>query len=83
MKIYKVKLTVEAENQEQLNEKMQAFQDLQSNLPHEDFLQAVEIIVEHPEIVDFIKEVAPEGDEELSLTDYISIAQKAFARFAD
>jgi hypothetical protein len=83
MNIYKVKLTVEAKDEKQLKEKMQAFQDLQTNLSHEDFLQAVEIIVEHPEIVDFIKEVAPEGDEELSLTDYISIAQKAFARFGD
>ena len=83
MNIYKVKLTVEAKNQEQLQEKMQAFQDLQTNLTHEDFLQAVEIIVEHPEIVDFIKEVSPEGDEELSLTDYISIAQKAFVKFGD
>ena len=83
MNIYKIKLTVEAENEKQLREKMQAFQDLQTNLTHEDFLQAVEIIVEHPEIVDFIKEVAPEGDEELSLTDYIGIAQKAFTRFGD
>jgi len=79
--IYKVKLTVEADSPEQLKEKMQAFQDLQTNLSHEDFLQAVEMIVEHPELVEFIKEVAPEGDEELTLTDYIGIAQKAFAKF--
>jgi len=79
--IYKVKLAVEAESPQQVKEKMQAFQDLQTNLSHEDFLQAVEIIVENPEIVEFIKEVAPEGDEELSLTDYIGIAQKAFEKF--
>jgi hypothetical protein len=79
--IYKIKLTVEAESQEQLQEKMQAFQDLQSNLEHEDFLQAVEMIVEHPDLVEFIKEVAPEGDEELSLADYFEIAKKAFKKF--
>lgn len=81
MNIYKVKLTVEADSPEQVKEKMQAFQDLQTNLSHEDFLQAVEIIVEHPDIVEFIKEVAPEGDEELSLGDYINIARKAFEKF--
>lgn len=81
MKIYKVKLNVEAENERQLQEKMQAFQDLQTNLNHEDFMQAVEIVVEHPDLVEFIKEVAPEGDEELSLTDYFSIARKAFEKF--
>ena len=81
MNIYKVKLHVEANNPQQVKEKMQAFQDLQNNLEHEDLLQAVDIIVEHPEIVDFIKEVIPESDEEMSLADYINIAQKAFARF--
>lgn len=79
--IYKVKLTVDADNEKQLHEKMQAFQDLQTSLEHKDFLQAVEMIVEHPDLVEFIKEVAPEGDEELSLTDYISIARKAFEKF--
>ena len=81
MNIYKVKLHVEANNPQQVKKKMQAFQDLQNNLEHEDLLQAVDIIVEHPEIVDFIKEVIPESDEEMSLADYINIAQKAFARF--
>ena len=81
--IYKIKLTVEADNEKQLKEKMQAFQDLQANLEHEDFLQAVEMIVEHPDLVEFIKEVAPEGDEELSLADYIGIARKAFEKFGE
>ena len=81
--IYKIKLNVEADNEKQLHEKMQAFQDLQSNLEHEDFLQAVEMIVEHPDLVEFIKEVAPEGDEELSLADYIGIANKAFAKIGE
>ncbi|PHQ85482.1 MAG: hypothetical protein COB65_02935 [Thalassobium sp.] len=81
--IYKIKLTVDADNEKQLQEKMQAFQDLQSNLEHEDLLQAVEMIVEHPDLVEFIKEVAPEGDEELSLTDYIGIAKKAFEKFGE
>ena len=79
--IYKVKLTVEADSKEQLAEKMQAFQDLQNNLNHEDLIQAVEMIVEHPDLVEFIKEVAPEDDKELSLGDYINIARKAFQKF--
>ena len=81
--IYKVKLTVEADSPDQVKEKMQAFQDLQTNLEHEDFLQAVEMIVEHPDLVEFIKEVSPEGDEELSLADYIGIARKAFEKFGE
>tara|TARA_R110000782_G_scaffold237188_1_gene323306 strand:+ start:19607 stop:19852 length:246 start_codon:yes stop_codon:yes gene_type:complete len=79
--IYKVKLTVEADNKEQLVEKMQAFQDLQNNLNHEDLMQAVDMIVEHPDLVEFIKEVAPKDDKELSLGDYINIARKAFQKF--
>ena len=79
--IYKIRLAVEAESEEQLKEKIQAFQDLQDNLEHEDLLQAVEMIVEHPDLVEFIKEVAPDGDEELSLADYIGIAKKAFDKF--
>ena len=79
--IYKIKLTVEADNEKQLKEKMQAFQDLQDNLEHEDLLQSVDVIVENPELVDFIKEVAPEDGEELSLGDYLSIAKKAFQKF--
>jgi len=79
--IYKVKLTVEADNKEQLAEKMQAFQDLQNNLNHEDLMQAVDMIVEHPDLVEFIKEVAPKDDKELSLGDYINIARKAFQKF--
>ena len=47
--IYKIRLAVEAESEEQLKEKIQAFQDLQDNLEHEDLLQAVEMIVEHPQ----------------------------------
>ncbi|MCB9335830.1 MAG: hypothetical protein H6586_06755 [Flavobacteriales bacterium] len=79
--IYKVKLTVEADSKEQLVEKMQAFQDLQNNLNHEDLMQAVDMIVEHPDLVEFIKEVAPKDDKELSLGDYINIARKAFQKF--
>lgn len=81
MKNYKVQLEIEAENPEQVEEKLQAFQDLQDNLEHDDLIQAVDVVVENPEIVAFIKEVAPEDGEELSLTDYISIARKAFSRF--
>ena len=60
---------------------MQAFQDLQNNLNHEDLMQAVDMIVEHPDLVEFIKEVAPKDDKELSLGDYINIARKAFQKF--
>jgi nicotinate-nucleotide pyrophosphorylase len=82
MRTFKVNLDIEADSPEEVAEKLQAFQDLQDNLEHEDLVQAVEMIVENPEIVDFIKDVAPEDGEELSLTDYISIARKAFVRFA-
>ncbi len=82
MKTYKVNLEIEANNPEEVAEKMQAFQDLQDNLEHEDLMQAVDTIVENPEIVEFIKEVAPEDGEELSLGDYIRIAKKAFVKFS-
>lgn len=81
MKTYKVALQVEAESPEQLEEKLQAFQDLQDHLDHEDLMQATDMLIENPDIVDFIKEVAPEEGKELSITDYISIAKKAFQKF--
>ncbi|MEW7289630.1 hypothetical protein [Aquimarina sp. 2304DJ70-9] len=82
MKTFNINLNIEATDQHELEAKLQAFQDLQDHLDHEDFIAATEIIVEHPEIVEFIKEVIPEDGEELGMTDYIGIARKAFQRFA-
>ncbi len=81
MKKFKITLEIEAQDEAQLEEKLQAFQDLQDNLSHEDMVQAVDVVVENPEIVEFIKEVAPEEGKELSLGDYLNIARKAFSRF--
>jgi len=78
---YKVNLEIAAENQEQLQEKLQAFQDLVDNLEHDDLIQAVDVVVENPELVDFIKEVSPEDGKELSVSDYLGIAKKAYQRF--
>ncbi len=82
MKTYKIALQIQANSQTELEEKLQAFQDLQDHLSHDDLLQAVEVIVESPELVDFIKEVAPEEGKELSISDYLSIAQKAYQKFS-
>jgi hypothetical protein len=71
-----------ADNKDQLAERLQAFQDLSDNLEHEDLITSVEVLKEHPEIVDFIKDVAPKEGEELSMTDYLKIATKAFRKFA-
>mgnify|MGYP000592633205 CR=1 FL=1 len=82
MKNYKIALQIQASSQTELEEKLQAFQDLQDHLSHEDLLQSVEVIVENPELVDFIKEVAPQDGQELSISDYLSIAQKAYKKFS-
>ena len=81
MKKYKINIEIEAENEEQLEEKLQAFQDLQDNMEHDDFMDAVDVVVENPELVEFIKEVAPEEGQELTMSDYINIAKKSFAKF--
>ena len=81
MQTFNIDLEIEAEDQEQLQEKLQAFQDLQDNLEHDDLIDAVDVVVDNPELVEFIKEVAPEEGQELSITDYISIAKKAFQKF--
>ena len=81
METYRINIEVKAANQEQLEEKLQAFQDLQDNMEHDDFVDAANIIVDHPEIIAFIKEVAPKEGQELSKTDYIGIAIKAFKTF--
>lgn len=81
MKSYNVNLEVTAEDIEHVEEKLQAFQDLQDNLTHEDLVSAVDVIVENPELVEFIKEVVPEEGRELSISDYLVIAKKAFQKF--
>lgn len=81
MQTFNIDLEIEAEDQEQLQEKLQAFQDLQDNLEHDDLIDAVDVVVDNPELVEFIKEVAPEEGQELSIADYISIAKKAFTKF--
>ncbi len=83
MEAFKINLTVKAENKEQLAEKLQAFQDLNDALSHEDFINSVDVIVENPEVVEFVKEVVPEEGKELLWTDYLVIAKKAFERFGD
>ena len=82
MKNFNISLTVQAENEEQLVEKLQAFQDLQNQIDHDDLVATTAVIVEHPEIIEFIKEVMPEEGQEFTMTDYIKIAKKAFERFA-
>ncbi len=52
MKTFKVNLNIEANSPEEVEEKLQAFQDLQDNLEHEDLVQAVEMIV-----LDFVNRV--------------------------
>ena len=79
---YRINIEVEAANQQELEAKLQAFQDLQDNMEHEDFIDAVDLIVDNPEIISFIKDVAPEQGKELSKTDYIGIAIKAYKTFA-
>ncbi|MBL4753232.1 MAG: hypothetical protein JKY52_06515 [Flavobacteriales bacterium] len=81
-KTYTVNLSIEAESPEALEEKLQAFQDLMDNMQHDDLVQAVDVIVENPEIIEFIKEVAPEDGQELTMGDYLNIARKAFTRFS-
>ncbi|MEW7279728.1 hypothetical protein ABW636_14135 [Aquimarina sp. 2201CG1-2-11] len=83
MNNYKVTIEVKANDKEQLTEKLQAFQDLQDHLEHEDFISSVDVIVDNPEIVEFVKEVVPEEGQELTITDYMVIAKKAFERFSD
>lgn len=82
MEKFTINQTHYAENKDQLAERLQAFQDLSDNLEHEDLITSVEVLKEHPEIVDFIKDVAPKEGEELSMTDYLKIATKAFRKFA-
>lgn len=78
---YKVNLTIEAQDEMELKEKLQAFQDLQDNMEHDDLIQAVDVVVENPDIVDFLKGVAPEDGKELGLGEYVNIARKAFQKF--
>ena len=82
MNQYNINQTHYAESKEELTERLQAFQDLSDTLDHDDLIVAVEVLKENPEIVDFIKEVAPKDGEELNMGDYLKIATKAFKKFA-
>lgn len=84
MKTYNVNIDVEADNPEQVGEKLQAFQDLMDieELSHDDLMQAIDVIVENPNIITFIKRVVPQGDEDLSVGDYLRIAKEAYVEFS-
>lgn len=81
MKTFNISIEIQAEDKDQVTEKLQAFHDLQTLLSHEEFIETTQVIVENPDIIDFIKEVMPHDGQDLDLTDYIRIARKAFARF--
>ncbi len=66
MKTYNVEITVQAADETELAEKLQAFQDIQDNMQHEDLVTAVEIIIENPGIIDFIKQAVPKDGKKLS-----------------
>ena len=55
MKTYKVTLHIAASSPQELEEKLQAFQDLQDHLSHGDFIQAATVVVENPALIEFIK----------------------------
>ncbi len=83
LKQVKSHIEIDAGDMEEMCEKIQAFSELtdKENLEHEDLLEAVNVIVEHPELVEFVKEVAPQEGQELGITDYLKIAKKAFQKF--
>ncbi len=66
----------------QIAERLQAFQDLTDNLEHDDLIISVEVLKENPDIVQFIKDVAPKEGQKLGLTDFVKIATKAYQKFA-
>lgn len=81
MKTYRVEIVIRAEDENELAEKLQAFQDIQDNMQHEDLITAVEIIIENPEIIDFIKQTVPKDGRKLSWGDYLRIAKDAWVKF--
>lgn len=82
MKTYKISIQIKANNEQELEEKMQAFEDLQTFLSHGDMLQAVDILMEHPNIVPFIKRVAPQQGEKLTPMKLMGIASEAAKEFS-
>lgn len=82
MKTYKINIQIQANNEQELEEKMQAFEDLQNYLSHEDMLQAVDVLMEHPNIVPFIKRVAPKEGESINPAKLLFIAKEAAKEFS-
>lgn len=81
-KTYKISINVKAANELELEEKMQAFEDMQTYLSHEDMLAAVDVLMDHPNIVPFIKRVAPKEGEKLTGMRLMKIASEAAKEFS-
>lgn len=57
MKNYAVEINIAAETSEEVEEKLQGFAELQQMMSHEDFIQIVEFLKEHPDTLNQIKEL--------------------------
>lgn len=57
------KINIQAENTAQLSQKFTALQSLSEHLKHEDFLDAVDLISEKPQLISIIKELIVETEE--------------------
>ncbi|MBN2664516.1 MAG: hypothetical protein JXR68_12770 [Bacteroidales bacterium] len=84
---YRIELKIEANNETELAEKLQAFTDINEILEHKDFVNVIEIIKEKPVIVQLVKEIEKElnGKEmnEISILDGGKIVMKIIKKLKD
>lgn len=57
------KLTLKAENTNELSQKLNALKILNESIKHEDLMATVEMIHEKPELIPIVKEMLDDGDK--------------------
>ncbi len=73
MKTFKATISLEAENTDEFEEKMQAFSDLSNELDHEELMAVADFVVEYPNTVKLIKDELP-GLKDLNTLELIAKA---------
>ena len=75
-------MSIEAQSPVHVEEKLTAFKSLSVALDHDDLINVINLVVENPTIVEFIKSAIPEDGKELTEGDYASLITRAIAKFS-
>ena len=74
MKNFEINITIEAEDEEQASEKIEAFALFNETLSHDEFVSLAELVEEKPQAVTLIRKIGKEFEKkEINLVSVLSM----------